>query len=148
MLLSYMGWISFDLYTCFQFWDSLHGLIFAQKYGEAIDIFKYFVVKDHDFDDIQCFNFLNLILNQNVGYLKPKDGIGMLYSLVCILDKKYRSSSMVIINKNIDSNIFDIIRQSYPAEGDSLENILKGNNIKIDSNIDAALKILESIQGV
>lgn len=129
----------------------IHGLIFAQKYGEAIDIFKYFVVKDHDFDDIQCFNFLNLILdvlNQNVGYLKPKDGIGMLYSLVCILDKKYRSSSMVIIKKNIDSNIFDIIKQSYPAEGDSLENILKGNNIKIDSNIDAALKILESIQGV
>jgi len=125
-------------------------LIFAHKYSEAIDIFKHFVVKDHDFDDMQCFNYLNRILdvlNQNVEYLKPNDGINMLYSLVCILDKKYRSSSMVIVNKNINSKIFDVIKQSYPAEGESLENILKGSNITKDSNIDAALKILESIQG-
>jgi len=127
-----------------------NSLIFAQKYSEAINIFKYFVVKDHDFDDIQCFIFLNRILdvlNQNVKYLKPNDSVDLLYSLVCILDKKYRSSTMVIVNKNINSKIFGIIKQSYPAEGESLENILKGANIKKDSNIDAALKILESIQG-
>ncbi|MDI3484801.1 MAG: hypothetical protein PWQ50_21 [Methanolobus sp.] len=154
------------LKECYEYNDHLkstwlhkinHSLIYTHKFKEAIEVFNHLLYAENNLADTDSFHILIRLLNSSDTYgksLEQRDIICLLDIIVHILlenchnKRKFRESSMVIMNKKTPPLLFSRLKEIYPEQGSELETILnEPKNDILCSKLENAKEIIYTIEG-